>query len=799
MTMQSIIKHGVRLGGLLLLCLIWFGPVSAATRTWTGTTDSDWTKAANWGGTVPAAGDTANIPGGLTNYPVITTAVSINTVTINSAGSGASVTVSAGGTWTVNGLTVNSGGTLTVNGGTVLCGGGGAGLTVNGTASISSGTIHMANAIATAPTDAIIIGVGATFTQSGGTVDVKDFTTTAGTPNGTYNQSGGMFNIYHDFKNSGVFNGTGGTFHYVANAGGASFPVPSGQTQFFNVVLDADPHFDNQASSISVAGDFTCNVTIDESGKPTTVTFNGTGAQTIGGSGSVVFANLVVNKPTGTTVTLAANESTNNGNVTVQSGTLDVSTFTLNGAAKTDTITVANGATLRIGGTNSFPPNYTTHSLGATSTVEYYGQNQTVTAENYGHLILSGSGVKTMPATALTVRGNFTMAGTASATAAAAMTVNGNFTLGTGTTFGGGSFSHIVQGNFTNNGTFNGGTSTFTFSGTSAQTIGGSNSTAFNSLTVNNSSGVLLNGVDVTINNTLTLSSGNITTGSNTVIIPAGGNVSRTSGYIVGKLRKNFSSSATSRTLEIGDANNYTPVNISFASISAAGDLTVSTTAGDHPNIASSIINPSKTANRYWTLTNSGIGFTNYTATFNFVPGDVDAGASTGNFRVGTYSAGAWSYPTVGPKTATSTQAAAVTSFGDFQLGEGGAPNVDLVKSVTPNGAALPGTDLAYSVQFTNSGTNYAQNLTISDPVPVSTDFKVGSATQDLATTGLTVTVNYSNDNGTTWTYLPVSGGGSAPAGYDRNVTKIRWVFSGKLSQASPSNSGTIGFTTRIR
>ena len=47
-------------------------------------------------------------------------------------------------------------------------------------------------------------------------------------------------------------------------------------------------------------------------------------------------------------------------------------------------------------------------------------------------------------------------------------------------------------------------------------------------------------------------------------------------------------------------------------------------------------------------------------------------------------------------------------------------------------------------------------------------------------------------DGGATWTYTPASGGGGAPAGYDRNVTNIRWLFIGSLSQLAPNNSGSV-------
>jgi uncharacterized repeat protein (TIGR01451 family) len=128
-------------------------------------------------------------------------------------------------------------------------------------------------------------------------------------------------------------------------------------------------------------------------------------------------------------------------------------------------------------------------------------------------------------------------------------------------------------------------------------------------------------------------------------------------------------------------------------------------------------------------------------------------------------------------------------------------PNVTLSKSVTPNTPALivPGVDLAYTIAFSNGGTAAATSLVISDPIPANTDFKVGSVTSSLGTTGLTVVVAYSNNSGGTWTYTPVSGGGGAGAGYDRLVTNVRWTFTGNLSQTSPNNAGSVSFTSRIK
>jgi uncharacterized repeat protein (TIGR01451 family) len=114
-------------------------------------------------------------------------------------------------------------------------------------------------------------------------------------------------------------------------------------------------------------------------------------------------------------------------------------------------------------------------------------------------------------------------------------------------------------------------------------------------------------------------------------------------------------------------------------------------------------------------------------------------------------------------------------------------------------GNPAPGTDLAYTVNFANGREMAATGLTISDPIPVYTDFKINSEAHALGTTGLGVTVAYSNDDGASWTYTPVSGGGNAPAGYDRNVTHIRWALAGSLTQSSPNHNGNVSFTTRIR
>lgn len=133
-------------------------------------------------------------------------------------------------------------------------------------------------------------------------------------------------------------------------------------------------------------------------------------------------------------------------------------------------------------------------------------------------------------------------------------------------------------------------------------------------------------------------------------------------------------------------------------------------------------------------------------------------------------------------------------------------PLIELVKSVSPNANAMPGTDLTYVITFTNTGGVPASNFRLIDPDPATTlrlntntDFKLSSVSNTLGTTGLSATVAYSNDNAATWGYTPASGASGAPAGFDRNVTHIRWTFAGNLSNISPNNTGSVSFIVRVR
>jgi hypothetical protein len=198
-------------------------------------------------------------------------------------------------------------------------------------------------------------------------------------------------------------------------------------------------------------------------------------------------------------------------------------------------------------------------------------------------------------------------------------------------------------------------------------------------------------GIIYTVAGTLDFANGNLVTGTNTAAISSNGSVMRTSGHVVGSLRKNVATGTNVQSaFEVGTGADYAPVEVQFASVDAAGTLRATTAAGDHPNLATSDLDPNKTANRNWTLTSTGLGFTTADATFHFVPGDVDAGADPLSFVPRKFDAPNWSSPATGSVTATSTQATGLTSFSSFAAGQVFAEGHTITATAGPGGSIAP-------------------------------------------------------------------------------------------------------------
>jgi hypothetical protein len=492
--------------------------------------------------------------------------------------------------------------------------------------------------------------------------------------------------------------------------------------------------------------------------------FNGTAAQTLPNRTQIQYGVIRVNNASATGVTLGVDLSAAagnlNGSVLIENGTLSDGGFAMAGPASS-LFRIFPGATFRVTGATNRVSGFGTIDYGTTGacgTVNYAGAAQAVAATppDYGNLTLSGSGIKTLPATALTVACDFTLSGTASTAAAAPISVGRHFTLGGGTAFAAADFTHGVGGNFSNSGSFTAGTSTLQFNGTGAQSISGA-ATVFHHLLVGNSAaaitaltpftvggtlsiaaganladggnavtlrgdlvangshtgagklllqggagahslsgpGTVTNlelddapgaalGSDFTVAGTLTLTGGILVAGTRTLITTRDCNaasVVRSAGYVEGRLQKRIPSGASVCVFETGSAGDYAPVEVSHGGGTVGGDLVAYTTAGDHPNIGTAALDPARSVNRYWTLAEPASGAApagGYSATFTFVPGNVDPGANPAVFEARRFTpalpaAGVWSAETVGLRTATTTRVTGLAALGDFALGEPGS------------------------------------------------------------------------------------------------------------------------------
>jgi len=101
-------------------------------------------------------------------------------------------------------------------------------------------------------------------------------------------------------------------------------------------------------------------------------------------------------------------------------------------------------------------------------------------------------------------------------------------------------------------------------------------------------------------------------------------------------------------------------------------------------------------------------------------------------------------------------------------------------------------------VTVTNNGSDNATSIVVVDTLAPTVQFKMGSVANTLPP-GVSVIVAYSNNGGSTWTYVPASGACSAPAGYDRCVNRVRWTFQNPVGATAPNNTATFQLIAQIR
>jgi hypothetical protein len=303
------------------------------------------------------------------------------------------------------------------------------------------------------------------------------------------------------------------------------------------------------------------------------------------------------------------------------------------------------------------------------------------------------------------------------------------------------------EGNVINSGLrhFNPG-ATYIYNGTQNQVPGDGLPETFENLTVDNPDGVTLDG-NYQVEGTLNLLDGIIFTNGNVLIVVNDDPGSVTGGsqesYVRGKLQRFISALGGTYLFPVGN-NPYTPVTIDFASGSDPGALTVSTTATDHPQVATSELNASQSVNRQWNIeVVSGLEDVTYDATFNWITGDEDAGFDETKSYVGKYNS-SWTYPQMGTRSATSAQIVNQTSFSDFQVANGQS----IAFSVCPSNISVNNEDgfcsavvnYVATISTTLSTGDYSVSYSFGGATPGSGTGTGSGSTFNTGTTNVTIT-----------------------------------------------------------
>jgi len=245
-------------------------------------------------------------------------------------------------------------------------------------------------------------------------------------------------------------------------------------------------------ATVTNGGPFLPAGTLNATASPNSIDYNGA-AQTVK---AVIYSNLTLS---GSGAKDLTGVSTINDAFTL-AGTASATVATNLGIG-TD-VTLGSGTTFTLGSfTITVGGNWTnnggTVSQGSSTVIFISSGSQSIQRSTQGFANVQFSGV-----------------GTKQMTAAAGLFATGNVTIDPGATFDGNTASvHQVSGNWTNNGTFIGGTSTVIFQGGSPSIINGS----FGNLQINKTASVVSLGGSVTVALTTSLTSGTLQTGASTL------------------------------------------------------------------------------------------------------------------------------------------------------------------------------------------------------------------------------------------------------------------------------------------
>ena len=750
----------------LLFCLNSFVSKAQDVFTWTGASSTDWATAGNWSKSGSAGSDT--YPGQTRTTDLVVISNGGSPVLANNASISKLTVSNFTGASTGSTLTINNSFTLTIS---YTGSAGTSAVLLNGGNIVNNGSLAITTATASTAVYGILCG-----TPTVGPGSATQYTY-SGTGSLSINTSAGT-------GSSVYFNGTNANSTYKISFPNSTTLTLPANTSALNVaastsspVLISGTGFTLGSSGTGVAAGILLqngngtNVTIDAG---TTLTLYSASGNTAKG----VYLNFS---------TAGAGSFTNNGNIygygteaaaflqltnSATSGT-NTLTFTNNGVISTNMVVTATYAGIMniVAAAQAYGTN--TNTINNTGTLTLV--NTQATGTGLGYALYHGNGAASSGSILTTITnsgsGIFELNGTQTSTGGIAgrLTIanTGTFNLNPPTT--GSCLDKTVFNNNSGgildcktsaitsystyvvsikagstlktantggllciagalpNGAVLDPAANYVFNGSAGQTINstgtsGAALTANNLQIANSSTGVSLS-TSTTVNGTLTLTSGVIATSS--YVLTATGAVSRTGGWVNGNLRRAVAAGASTVTYDIGDATNYTPITLTFASGTGAGSLTASTKvpgaapAAGMPSSGSGI-SQSKYINRYWSLTNSTLTSPSYSAAFTYInPGDIAGSANTSSLIVGQNNSGTWSNPGVASSASpTVTTNSGQTTFGDFYLGEAISTNANLSALTISSGTLSPsfasGTT-AYTASVSNGTTSVTVTPTVSD------------------------------------------------------------------------------------
>jgi len=336
--------------------------------------------------------------------------------------------------------------------------------------------------------------------------------------------------------------------------------------------------------------------------------------------------------------------------------------------------------------------------------------------------------------------------------------------------------------------------------GTATQQITGSFSAK--TFTLDNSNGLSLTGTADTlfVNANAVFTAGKVITGSNVLKFRPG--VTSTglgsTNYVIGNLQKNVATgSNVSRLYEVGTANGYSPLSLTFPTVTTTGNILVSAIQGSHPNIATSNIDDTKKVNRYWTITNSGSDPLSYNVTANFLNSDHDGAANPANYAAQFYSGSAWQTPEFSPAGTPDFSSATfngVNRAGDLVIGESKSILINtklFIEGYYTGGGLM--TPALYNNGLSQNATD-VDNVTIELHASTGGLATVASATGVLQTNGSLSNIKITSGNGIAAGqsyYIVVKGTNTIPVWSASPVTLtggMTYDFSNALSKAYGDN-----------